>query len=110
MLLMAMNGLDAHMSCCAILVGATGKNWLEGEIIICGQMDWRFMQLLQFRLKEYVFVFIYYMLLFTECIKSRLLGKLYSVTVRGCCVFISAVYNEIVSMDMLGYNHTGVTG
>lgn len=80
------------------LTSDAGGRWQESEIMICGPLDWPFVQLLQSRLKEYDFVLVY------ECRFSHGAAhgygaKLRGVTEGGRGVFISDVCDEVVGAE-----------
>lgn len=91
-------------------IQATGA-WRESEIMILGPLPWQFVQLLQLRLREYDFVLVY------QCRKSRgrmpdgdSSRKLKSVAEGGHGVFISAVCDEVVGAEELGWERAGERG
>ena len=85
------------------LTSDAGGSWREEEIMICGPMDWQFVQLLQSRLCEYDFVLAYQCRFSRDEADSDWSGKLRSVTNGGRGVFISDVCDEVVSAEAIGY-------
>ena len=71
--------------------------------MVCGPMDWQLVQLLQSRLAEYDFVFVYQCRFSRSEADSDWSEKLRSVTESGRGVFISDVCDEVVSMEKLEY-------
>ena len=93
-----------------LLTSTAGGNWREDEIMICGPLNWQFVQLLQPRLKEYDFVLVYQCRFSRNVSDSDCSGMLRCVTESGRGVFISAVCDEMVSANMLGYERTEAAG
>ncbi|MDE5798562.1 MAG: hypothetical protein K2H73_06030 [Treponemataceae bacterium] len=85
------------------LTSSAGGSWREEEIMLCGPMEWQFVQLLQMRLAEYDFVLVYQCRFSHGEAESDWSGKLRCVTEGGRGVFISDVCDEVVSMEELGY-------
>ncbi|MBD5428827.1 MAG: hypothetical protein HDR39_05820 [Treponema sp.] len=85
------------------LTSSEGGSWREEEIMVCGSMDWQFVQLLQSRLREYDFVLVYQCRFSHGDANSDWSGKLRCVTEGGRGVFIGDVCDEVVSMVELGY-------
>ena len=92
------------------LTSSAGGNWREDEIMVCGPLNWQFVQLLQSRLKEYDFVLVYQCRFSRNVSDSDYSGSLRCVTKSGRGVFISAVCDEMVSANMLGYERTEAAG
>ena len=80
------------------LTSSEGGSWREEEIMVCGSMDWQFVQLLQSRLREYDFVLVYQCRFSHGDANSDWSGKLRCVTEGGRGVFIGDVCDEVVSM------------
>ncbi|MBP3365888.1 MAG: hypothetical protein J6K96_02720 [Treponema sp.] len=85
------------------LTSATGGSWHEGEIMICGPMDWQLVQLLLARLSEYDFVLVYQCRFSRGAPDADWSGKMRSITDGGRGVFISDVCDEVVPLRTLGY-------
>ena len=85
------------------LTSNAGGSWCEEEIMVCGPMDWQLVQLLQSRLAEYDFVYVYQCRFSRSEADSDWSEKLRSVTESGRGVFISDVCDEVVSMEKLEY-------
>ncbi|MDE5614777.1 MAG: hypothetical protein K2I74_09055 [Treponemataceae bacterium] len=85
------------------LTSDAGGSWREEEIMVCGPMEWPFVQLLQSRLSEYDFVLVYQCRFSRDEADSDWSRKLRSVTEGGRGVFISDVCDDVVSMEELGY-------
>ncbi|MBP3366028.1 MAG: hypothetical protein J6K96_03430 [Treponema sp.] len=62
------------------LTSAAGGSWQEGEIMICGPMDWQLVQLLLARLSEYDFVLVYQCRFSHGAPDADWSGKLRSIT------------------------------
>ena len=90
------------------LTSDAGGSWREEEIMICGPMDWQFVQLLQSRLCEYDFVLVYQCRYSHGEADSDWSGKLRSVTEGGRSVFISDVCDEVVNAEAVGYERAEV--
>ena len=90
------------------LTSDAGGSWREEEIMICGPMDWQFVQLLQSRLCEYDFVLVYQCRYSHGEADSDWSGKLRSVTEGGRGVFISDVCDEVVNAEAVGYERAEV--
>ena len=91
------------VDCKDFLTSDAGGSWREEEIMICGPLDWQFVQLLQSRLCEYDFVLAYQCRFSRDEADSDWSGKLRSVTNGGRGVFISDVCDEVVSAEAIGY-------
>ena len=85
------------------LTSDAGGSWREEEIMVCGPMEWQFVQLLQMRLAEYDFVLVYQCRFSHDEADSDWSRKLCSVMDGGRGVFISDVCDDVVSMEVLGY-------
>lgn len=85
------------------LTSSAGGSWREEEIMVCGPMEWQFVQLLQSRLREYDFVLVYQCRFSHGEADSDWSSKLRSVTEGGRGVFIGDVCDEVLSMEELGY-------
>ena len=85
------------------LTSAAGGSWHEGEIMICGPMDWQFVQLLLARLSEYDFVLVYQCRFSWGAPEADWSGKLRSITDGRRGVFISDVCDEVIGAEKLGY-------
>ena len=85
------------------LTSSAGGSWREDEIMVCGPMEWQFVQLLQSRLKAYDFVLVYQCRFSHGMADLDWSGKLRNMTEGGLGVFISDVCDEVVSMEKLGY-------
>ena len=88
------------------LTSSAGGSWREEEIMVCGPMEWQFVQLLLSRLREYDFVLVYQCRFSRDDADSDWSGKLRSVTDGGRGVFISNVCDEVVSAEAVGYGRT----
>ena len=90
------------------LTSDAGGSWREEEIMVCGPMEWQLAQLLQTCLREYDFVLVYQCRFSHGESDSDWSGKLRSVMDGGRGVFISDVCDEVVSMEVLGYERAEV--
>ena len=71
--------------------------------MVCGPMDWQFVQLLQSRLCEYDFVLVYQRRFSHGEADSDWSEKLRGVTDSGRGVFISDMCDDVVSAEAIGY-------
>ena len=85
------------------LTSSAGGSWREEEIMVCGPMDWQFVQLLQSRLCEYDFVLVYQRRFSHGEADSDWSEKLRGVTDSGRGVFISDMCDDVVSAEAIGY-------
>ncbi|MBP3367092.1 MAG: hypothetical protein J6K96_08940 [Treponema sp.] len=85
------------------LTSAAGGSWHEGEFMICGPMDWQFVQLLLARLSEYDFVLVYRCRFSRSAPDADWSGKLRSIMDGGRGVFISDMCDEVIGAEKLGY-------
>lgn len=88
------------------LTNETGGAWRENEIMITGPLAWQFVQLLQSWLREYDFVLIYVCRNSHEKISDDDFSEKLKSVAEERGIFISAVCDEVVGAEKLGYEAT----
>lgn len=85
------------------LTSEAGGNWREDEIMITDPLDWSLVQLLQARLREYDFVLVYRCRFLDAWTAQDDYGEKLKSVAEERGVFISAMCDEIVKAEKLGY-------